>query len=106
MQNPLGMKIIFFKRPKPRQFNYRPFYYNPETEEAEERRKELEALRSTDRSERMRAEFRRRWKKGKTPPERNTAVFKATFYLIIAGFTVYLIFFTDFINKLVSVFLK
>lgn len=100
------MKIVFFKRPKPRQFDYKPLYFDPETEDAEERRKELQALRSTDRGERMRAEFRRRWKSNKAVPDNQNKTFRIVFYLVIAGFVLYLIFFTDFINKLVSVFIR
>ncbi|MDR2935987.1 MAG: hypothetical protein LBU80_01405 [Rikenellaceae bacterium] len=34
-------KFSFFHTPKPRQFNYRPRYYDPEAEEREQRKKEL-----------------------------------------------------------------
>lgn len=32
---------VFFTKAKPRQFNYRPIYYNPEQERREKRRDEL-----------------------------------------------------------------
>lgn len=35
------MKLTFFKTPKPRQFDYRPRYYDPEKEAREQRRKQL-----------------------------------------------------------------
>ena len=97
------MNISFFKRPKPRQFNYKPLYYNPEKDDAEERKR---ALNSDDPRERMRAEIRRRWKTERKPVNDSNSMFRIFFYIIFAAFTIYLIFFTDFINKLVSVFIK
>lgn len=38
-------KFVAFKTPKPRGFNYKPVYYNPEKEAREERRRELLAQR-------------------------------------------------------------
>jgi len=97
------MNIIFFKRPKPRQFNYKPLYYDPEKEEAENRKK---ALSSDDPRERMRAEIRRRWY-----PERKTSagginMVRIFIYIAFAAFAIYMIFFTDLINNFVAVFLR
>ncbi len=37
----MAFKFSFFHTPKPRQFNYRPRYYDPEAEEREMRKREL-----------------------------------------------------------------
>ena len=100
------MIFTFFKRPKPRQFNYQPMYYDPAKEEAEERRKAREALESGDYKERMRAEIRRKWRVDKSPVNKNAHFIRLAFYIIISILAVYLIFFTDFVNNLVSVFVK
>jgi hypothetical protein len=97
------MNIIFFKRPKPRQFNYKPLYYDPEKEEAENRKK---AISSDDPRERMRAEIRRRWHADRKSASGGLNMVRVFIYIAFAAFALYLIFFTDFINNLVSVFLR
>lgn len=100
------MNFYFFKRPKARQFDYKPLYYNPETEEAEERKKLRQELASDDPKVRMRAEMKRRWRKDKPAPDSRSTLIRIIFYLVFAGFAIYLIFFTDFVNKLVSLFVR
>lgn len=100
------MIFTFFKRPKPRRFNYQPMYYDPVKEEAEERKKAREALESGDYKERMRAEIRRRWHVDRSPVNKNAQYIRLAFYVIISFMAIYLIFFTDFVNKLVSAFVK
>jgi hypothetical protein len=100
------MKITFYKRPKPRQFNYKPLYYDPEKEEAEERKKFLEALNSDDPKERMRAAIRRKWKRDSTPAKNPAGFLRIFFFIMFSAYIIYLVFFTDFITKLVSVFLR
>jgi hypothetical protein len=101
-----GMNIVFFKRPKPRQFHYTPMYYDPAKEEAEERKKLLNSLQSDDPRERMRAQIRRKWKTEQKETDKRSQFFRIFLYMIFAGFIIYIIFFTDFINKLVSLFLR
>ena len=100
------MNIAFFRRPKPRQFNYKPIYYDPDKEEAEERKKTLQSLQEGDRREHMRAEIRRKWKTERTDTEKRNEVLRVFFFVIIAAFAIYLIFFTNFVNALVSLFLR
>jgi len=100
------MKFSFFDRPKPRTFNYRPVYYDPVKEEAEERRKSLEYGKNGDHSERMRAAIRKRWKTEQKNTDKNNQVIRVFIYMIFSAFAIYLIFFTDFVNRLVSLFLR
>jgi len=100
------MIFTFFKRPKPRSFNYQPLYYDPVKEEAEERKKARNGLKSGDPREHMRAEIRRRWKVDRSPVNKNGQVIRLIFLIIFAFFAIYLIFFTNFINNLVSVFVR
>ncbi len=100
------MIFTFFKRPKPRSFNYRPIYYDPVKEEAEERKKARDSMQSGDPGEHMRAEIRRRWKIDRSPVNKNAQVIRLLIFVVSAFFAIYLIFFTDFINNLVSVFVR
>lgn len=100
------MKFVFFSRPKPRQFNYKPIYYDPAKEETEERRKSRSSLQDGDPREHMRSEIRRKWKVERAEPDKKNEFIRIVFYIIIAAFSIYMIFFTDFVNKLVSLFLR
>lgn len=75
-------------------------------EEFQERKKARLGLQSDDPKERLRAEIRRRWRTDRSSPNRRENTLRVFFYVIIAGFVLYLIFFTDFVNKLVSVFVR
>ena len=101
------MKIVFFKRPKARQFNYKPLYYDPDQEEAKERQKLKDALNSTDPAERMRAQIRRRWRTDqRNTPESGINFVRIFIYIAFAAFMIYFLFFTDVVEKLVSLFLR
>ncbi|MBP7679270.1 MAG: hypothetical protein KA096_02510 [Bacteroidales bacterium] len=100
------MSFFFFRKPKPRQFNYKPLYYDPDTEEAMERKKIREGLQSSDPGERLRAQIRRRWRKESAPADSRPQVIRFAFYVIIAAFAIYFIFFTDIINKIVTLFVR
>jgi hypothetical protein len=100
------MKIIFFKRPKTRQFNYRPLYYNPDEEEALERQKLKDALSSSDPAERMRAQIRRRWRTDQKEQASGINIVRIFIYIAFAAFMVYFLFFTNIVDKLVSLFLR
>jgi hypothetical protein len=100
------MNIFFFRRPKPKPFNYKPVYYDPEKEEAEERKKARNGLQVNDPREHMRAEIKRKWKVERKTTEKRNQVYRIFFYLILAGFAIYLIFFTDLVNKFVSFFVR
>jgi hypothetical protein len=103
---PFGMNIVFFKRPKPRQFNYTPIYYDPAKEAAEDRKKAMNSLQAGDPREHMRAEIKRKWKVERKGADKKNQAFRIFFYFIFAVFAIYLIFFTDMVNKLVSLFLR
>jgi hypothetical protein len=100
------MSFAFFKRPKPRQFNYKPIYYDPAKEEAEERKKALDSLQQGDARENMRKEIRRKWRADRTAPDKKTEVSRVLIYVLVAALSLYFIFFTDFVNRLVSFFVR
>ena len=57
------MKIVVFRTGKPRQFNYRPVYYNKEKEEMEERLRLLTKESDSDEIEieKFRSKIRNAW---------------------------------------------
>ncbi|MCF8386632.1 MAG: hypothetical protein K9G58_12230 [Bacteroidales bacterium] len=98
------MKIVFFKRPRPKQFNYQPLYYDKEKDEREQRKKDLGYTDSKDKSEQFRAELRRKWRHEREAKKRRSSELRTVLYLAIAGMAIYFIFFTDFFDNLVRVF--
>ena len=100
------MKIVFFHKPKPRQFNYIPRYYDPVKEEMEERKRRLGLLNDGDIKEKMRADIRRKWRVERNSSNRQAKSVRIVVYLLFAAFVIYFIFFTDFINKMVSFFIR
>lgn len=82
----------FFKTAKPKQFEYRPRYYDQKKEELENRKKELYKTGEGDTAF-FRSEIKRRWrfmdrKVKKRPKQLNTLL-----YLLILAILIYLIFF-------------
>ncbi len=100
------MNIVFFRRPKPRPFNYKPIYYDPEKEEEQERKKALGLIEEKDSHERIRAGMRRHWRRPEAGPEKGYNVIRVFFYIVFFAFAIYFIFFTDYINRLVALFLR
>jgi hypothetical protein len=107
------MKIVFFKRPKPKQFNYRPRYWDSEAEAMEKRKRQLERYSNNDRTdeelkEDLKSRIDMQWRRrhagsntGRTNPWLRIFV-----YALIIFFGIYVIFFTGLINNLVSFFTR
>jgi len=98
------MKIVFFKTPKPKQFNYIPRYYDPEKEELEKRKKELGLLGEGDAHQYLKAQMRRRWRADAHQRADRSSAVRVFIYLMILFLTVYLFFFTDVITNVLSIF--
>ena len=86
------MKIVFFRRPKPRQFKYSPRYYDEEKELQEKRRKAMENAESGDTTF-LRDEIKMRWKKADSQNRKKSKGINLLIYLIIAALLIYFIFF-------------
>ncbi len=99
------MKITFLKRTKPKAFEYKPLYYDKEKDDREKRKRELGLDNSHDRSTMMKGELQRRWRKDKTNTKEKTSSMRFFIYLLIAVMSVYLIFFTDLVQKMVQIFI-
>lgn len=99
------MNIVFFKRPRPRQFHYQPRYYDPEKEALEQRRKELGLSQEMDHREKLRFEMRRQWSARGGTASRKGSVERIIYYSILAILVIYVVFFTDLIKNMMSFFI-
>ena len=105
------MKFVFFSRPKPRQFTYRPRYWDPEKEEFERRKRQLDGYGDGERSnEEIRHDLRRqmetRWRRDRNtgPTDASGRWIRIFIYALIIFLGLYFIFFTSFIDNLVRLF--
>lgn len=81
-------------------------YYDEAREEAELRKKALDPTRNMDSREFMRSEIRRKWKNERKDINKKNDVTRIVIYAIFAFFVIYLVFFTNMVNTLVSLFLR
>ncbi|MEN8224561.1 MAG: hypothetical protein ABFS05_04300 [Bacteroidota bacterium] len=105
------MKIVFFKRPKHKQFTYRPRYWNPEAEEFEKRKRQLDGDGTEERTgkemkEDLRQQMDKQWRRKHAADNGigSNMWMKIFIYALIIFFGIYFIFFTGFINNLVRFF--
>ena len=106
LQNSLKMRFVFFKTPTPKQFKYKPRYYDEEKERIEQRKAELGLSSELSSQENIRFQMRKRWRHQDNKAGKGTLrkYFYIAFYTFVAFGGVYLIFFTDFVDKLVALF--
>jgi hypothetical protein len=99
------MRLVFFKRHKPRRFDYKPIYYDPVQEELDERKKELDAISEGDPRARLKAEIRRKWHRRDEGTGSSTYKgIRIIVYFFIAILSIYYIFFTDLIENMFKIF--
>lgn len=105
IQSDAYMALVFFRSPKPKRFEYKPLYYDQERDELEERKRELGLISEGDSQARLRAEIRRKWKRGAAKPRSSSASYLRTLiYLFIVVISVYVIFFTDLLKNIFFIF--
>ena len=96
------MKFFFFKTTKPKAFEYKPLYYDPEKEKRELRKKELGLADSADHKSFFRGELKSKWKRS-GPDDKKSSKRRTIIYLVLLLITIYYVFFTDFIQKLIGI---
>ena len=99
------MKFTTFKTPKPKSFSYKPRYYDKAKEEREIRKTELGYESELGRHDSLKMRMSARWHKGEEAKARPIA--KMLSYLVYAAIisgSIYFIFFTDVVDKLVALF--
>jgi len=86
------MQIVFFKRPKPRQFDYKPAFYSEDKERQEERKK-VNMLTDEGRKSLLKREIAMRWRKIDHANRTKARGANLLVYAFIAAVIVYFIFF-------------
>ncbi len=86
------MKIVFFRTPRPKRFNYPPRYYDEEKERWEQRKKELGL---SDEKADFRSKLTTNWNRFKRHEKKRKkkAEMSVLVYLMIVGILIYFIFF-------------
>jgi len=103
------MRFVFFKTPKPKKFNLYTRYHDPEKERLRKRRLEMGFEGGLTHGDELRLEIRKKWRKegGAEEGMQDFGMSKNISYLIyfvLIGGGIYLIFFTDFVDKLLMLF--
>ena len=100
------MRFVTFRTPKPKQFKYKPRYYDEEKEALEKRKAELGYDSEVSHHESLRLQMSKRWRKTDNEYKRSRlSRFISYFFVVfVAVGGVYLIFFTDFVEKLIALF--
>lgn len=100
------MRFIMFRTPRPKQFHYKPRYYDEEKERLEQRKAEMGYDSKLSRRESLRLQMSKRWHRGEqntgTSSFRNLIYYLFYIFVIFGG--IYVIFFTDFVDKLIALF--
>jgi len=84
------MRVVFLRRPKPKGFNYKPRYYDPEKEELEERQRQLKQSKEVAA---FRREMDKKWHVEARKTKKEALKRSLIIYLIIAAILSYFIFF-------------
>jgi hypothetical protein len=89
------MKISFFKTGKPKDFSYRPLFYNERKEELEKVRRSVEKQQGSDTVERMRVNLERSWRDRQDRKRRKTSTsnIRLLIYLAALALLIYFMFF-------------
>lgn len=100
------MRFIMFRTPKPKEFTYKPRYYDEEKEKLEQRKAELGYDSRLSHNEGLRFQMSKRWRNSGKDIEKNSLrkFIYYLFYAVVILGGVYVIFFTGFVNELVALF--
>jgi hypothetical protein len=100
------MRFVLFKTPRPRQFRYKPRYYDEEKERLQRRKAELGLNTELSRRETLRAQMHSKWRRSDSFMGRSnlSRLIYFGFYAVVIIGGVWLIFFTDFVEKLIALF--
>ena len=86
------MAFIFFHTPKPRQFEIKTRYYDPQKEEREQRKKELGLSGEGGSGALLRSKIRRKWGHDRRAAKRQADLRKMIIFIILAFILIYLLF--------------
>ncbi len=87
------MRIVFFKRPLPKKFEYNPIYYNERKEELEKRRKKLDMTDDEERKMFMKDEISHRWGLHRKSHRKLATTANIVFYIVVLGILVMFVYY-------------
>ncbi len=89
------MKLVFFRIPNPKQFNYPPRYYDEEKERWDRRRKELGITKDGEKTD-FKSQVGYNWRRMRkvNATRQKKANISVLIYFLIAAALIYFIFFT------------
>lgn len=101
-----SMRIVMFKTPKPKRFNYKPRYYDKEKEKLEQKKAGLGLDTKLSHGESLRFQMRKRWNPDEVDTSKSmlSKIIYYGFYTVVVVGGVYAIFFTDLVDKIVALF--
>jgi hypothetical protein len=86
------MGITFFHTPKPKRFEIKPRYYDPQKEEWEQRKKELGIAGDTDKEYLLRSRIHQKWGTERRLAKKRTDLRRLVIFILITLLLVYLLF--------------
>lgn len=87
------MKLTFLHTKKPRQYGYKPIFYNPKKEEEENRLKDLGVIPESDPRDKLRRQMREKWKpSAKKSYGLKNGTTRVIIYILVALAMIYFIF--------------
>ena len=102
------MRFTLFHTPKPKKFTYKPRYYDEEKDRLEQKKAEMGYDSKLSHRESLRLQMSNKWRRGSASGASNTSQLTKFVYYTFYGFviigSVYVIFFTEFVEKLVALF--
>ncbi|MDD4848090.1 MAG: hypothetical protein PHR53_04930 [Bacteroidales bacterium] len=87
------MKLIFFNNPKPKQFQYKPRFYNAQKEVLEQRIKEHELSQEQSEGERIRMKMHTDWERQRVKRETKHKTWRSLLILIALAAMIFYIMF-------------
>lgn len=100
------MRFVTFRTPKPKQFKYKPRYYDEDVDALEKRKAELGYDSKVSHHESLKLQMSKRWRKSDANYQRSPLSRMITYLFVIVVIVggVYVIFFTEFVEKLIALF--
>lgn len=101
------MRFTLFQTPKPKRFTYKPRYYDEEKDRLEQKKAEMGYNSEYSHRDSLRLQMSKRWRRGSSSDNNTSRLSKLiyyTFYAFVVVGAVYVIFFTEFVDKLVALF--
>ncbi|HNS17420.1 MAG TPA: hypothetical protein PKH94_09290 [Bacteroidales bacterium] len=86
------MAFTFFHTPKPKQFEFKPRYYDPKKEELEQRKRALGLSGTGDAESRLRSQMQQKWRNDRRETKRKASSQRLIFFILLAFLLIYLLF--------------